>query len=611
VATLTPDSVSELRERLATDGEFFLRQCAKIIDKQRRLVPFDPNLEQVRFIKALEGQRARGEPQRAIICKARQIGFSTVTQGLLIQRTTQHANQRALVVAQDKDTAGSLFQIGELMYQHLPPSEELAIKPRIANRGRRKELYFGEPSRDERDAGNIGINSRYTVDTANEAEAGRGQTYTAIHASEVAFWVDIETKLLGLLSAVPNDPETLVVLESTANGNNFFRDLWDQAVDGQNGYIPFFSAWHDDPGYRRPFLDAEDRADFEGQVGEGPYGEDEPMLQERFGLDLEQLHWRRWKLDQPDMGGDLRKFRQEYPSYADEAFISTGHQVFDQRRVQTIVNRCLTVTDQLAEEGILRASGTTMRRGRHGMVEVPTGAEWVARADSGLGARYPFWRVWEQPSEEGRYIVVADPAEGEEVERGESDFHGIQVIDHVTRKHVARYRSRIDPDLAGDQVYFAALHWNQALIVVEKTGGYGMAMLRRIYFDYKYPRNLVYFRRAPESSRDREDDRLGWSTDRATKPIIVTTMTQVLREATDPGGDLDVVRDLETANELTSFMRDERGRTGARKGRHDDLLMPLMVGHEVATQVRPRPARKGSGTVSMLSQATRDRWSIR
>jgi hypothetical protein len=186
--------------------------------------------------------------------------------------------------------------------------------------------------------------------------------------------------------------------------------------------------------------------------------------------------------------------------------------------------------------------------------------------ETNLGQNHPFWRVWDQPKEDGRYIVVCDASEGEEVERGESDFHGIQVIDHNTRKQVARYRSRIDPDLVGDQVYLAALHWNHAIIVVEKTGGYGMAMLRRIYFDYKYPRPLVYFRRSHDSSRDREEDRLGWSTDRATKPLLVTTMTQVLREATDPGGDLDVVRDLETALEMTSVharrARPDRGEEG-------------------------------------------------
>jgi hypothetical protein len=610
MSTLAPDKLAELRERLAWDFPFFAEQCLRILPKKRALgmVPLALNDEQLRLDQALEKQRLNGEPQRAIVLKARRIGFSTYTQGKLIQHTTQHANHDALVVAQDKKTAGTLFSVGELMYRQLPQNPELGIKPTIANRSRRTALYFGNPSRLDADAGQIGINSSLVVDTANEMEAGRGQTYTAVHASEVAFWPDIETKLLGLLSTVPADPDTLVILESTANGNNFFRDLWDDAVDGKNGYIPFFAPWHEDEANRREFMTLSDRAEFASQLGQGPYGEDEPMLKDRFGLTLEQLHWRRWRIDQPDIAGDLRKFRQEFPAFAEEAFISTGQQVFDQRRVQTLVDRCPKVE---FEEGTLTASQTAMKRGRHGMVEIPTGALWTPREETNLGMNHPFWKIFQQPEQDGRYIVVCDASEGEEVERGESDFHGIQVIDHNTRKQVARYRSRIDPDLVGDQVYLAALHFNHAIVVVEKTGGYGMAMLRRIYFDYKYPRPLVYFRRSHDSSRDREEDRLGWSTDRATKPLLVTTMTQVLREATDPGGDLDVVRDLETALEMTSFMRDERGRTGARKGRHDDLLMPLMIAHQVAEEMQPKAVRRGAGTVSMLSDSVQRRWTIR
>jgi hypothetical protein len=163
-----------------------------------------------------------------------------------------------------------------------------------------------------------------------------------------------------------------------------------------------------------------------------------------------------------------------------------------------------------------------MRKGRHGMVEVPTGVKWVPRTEANLGPNHPYWRVWEEPTEDGRYIVVCDPSEGEEIERGESDFSRHPGPQPRHPGPGGGVPLRLDPDLVGLEVYLAALHWNRALIVVEKTGGYGTAMLRRIYFDFKYPRPLVYFRRSHDSSKDREEDRLGWSTDRATKPILVS-----------------------------------------------------------------------------------------
>jgi hypothetical protein len=233
----------------------------------------------------------------------------------------------------------------------------------------------------------------------------------------------------------------------------------------------------------------------------------------------------------------------------------------------------------------------------------------VPRKDTNYGPRHPFWRVWEPPVEDGRYIVVIDPAEGEEIERGESDYSAIQVLNHVDRTQAAEYRSRIDADLIGTEGFLAALHWNQAILVVEKTG-VGDALARKLYKDWKWPPNLFYRRKQAANVHDRESDDLGWSTDRKTKDWLVTTAIQTLRESVD-SGDLDVVRSRLLATEMTSFMRNERGQTAARKGRHDDLLMAWMIGHFVAGQMRPKSVRKGSGVVSMVSQGVRDRWAVR
>jgi hypothetical protein len=610
------DELAVLRSRLATDFEFFAANCLRIVDKQRRLVPFRLNDAQRRLVKQLEAQRDEGKPMRAQILKARRIGFSTLAQGLVIQSVTQQANHDALVVAQDKKTGGALFQMGQLMYSHLPPDPDLGIKPPIRSRRRKNSLEFGNPSRLSEDTGDVGINSSLTVDTAQELEAGRGQTLTEVHASEVAFWPDIETKLLGLLSAVPEDPQTLVLLESTANGNNFFRDLWDQAEDGANGYIPFFSPWQEDPANQLPFADDADREEFIQMVGSGPYGEEEPYLQERFQLTPEQLHWRRRRIDRPDIGGDLRKFHQEFPAYPKQAFISTGSHVFDQRRVQLFVDRTLRETDPRTPTesfpgpklGVLTPGRSKMQKGRSGMVEVPVEAKWTPADKTSLGLRHPYWRVWETPDPDGRYLVVIDPAEGEEIERGESDYSAIQVINHRTRDQAAEYRSRLDTDLVGMQGYLAALYWNQAIIVVEKTG-VGDGIARRLYHDFKWPASSFYRRKQLDSTRDREGANLGWSTDRKTKDMLVQTGTAVLRESAD-GGDWDVVRSRFLAEEMTSYMRDERGRTAARKGRHDDLLMAWMIGHEVAQIMRPRPHRKQQ-VKSMISDTVQRRWSVR
>jgi hypothetical protein len=249
------------------------------------------------------------------------------------------------------------------------------------------------------------------------------------------------------------------------------------------------------------------------------------MLQERFGLTSEQLHWRRWRIDQPDIGGDLRKFHQEFPAYPEQAFISTGSHVFDQRRVQMFVDRC---------------SRSPTRGRRIEGPKLPHPAERCAEGPARHGRGPDRREVDRRQGEPGARTTRTGgsgsnrtggrplhrrlrPSEGEEIERGESDFTASRSSTTSPASRSPSTAHGSTRTLSATQVYLAALHWNHALIVVEKTGGYGTAMLRRIYFDYKYPRPLVYFRRSHDSSRDREEDRLGWSTDRATKPILVTT----------------------------------------------------------------------------------------
>jgi hypothetical protein len=100
---------------------------------------------------------------RAIILKARQLGFSTWTEAKIAQRVTQLPYQNAVVVAHEVKAAGSIFNMTERMHTHLPTEEELglgfSIKPAIVGRSfsdnGRKHLAFGEPSRRLREAGPV------------------------------------------------------------------------------------------------------------------------------------------------------------------------------------------------------------------------------------------------------------------------------------------------------------------------------------------------------------------------------------------------------------------------------------------------------------------------
>lgn len=306
--------------------------CAKILDKSRLIVPAIAKPWQLELDDILEKQRAEGKPMRVIILKARKLGFSTWIALKFLQRVTQLLNQAAVVVAQDTDTAGTILDMGKRAWSHLPDEHELpvgfSIKPQMIHEGStkngRKHMIFGEKAKIARRHGAVD-DSIFEVDTAGSPAAGRGTTPNLLHLSEIAFWESTQArnKMLAMLEAVPYEPETIVAMESTANGLNHFYKRWVSAKEGnadpdRSGevYAPLFVPWWRDQNCSIRFGSDEGRERFVNSIGNtaemGEVAEDEPMLVELYGCTPEQLQWRRMKIqEQPDRA--VQTFNQENP----------------------------------------------------------------------------------------------------------------------------------------------------------------------------------------------------------------------------------------------------------------------------------------------------------
>ena len=587
-ATAAPQSeLDALRERLKEDFPFWAERLAKIAPKEGGpLIPFRLKPGQRELDEALEAQRKAGKPMRALVLKARQLGFSTYTQGKLIHRCTMRERYDAVVVAQDKKTGAKLYRMGERIWTNLP--EDPFLKPGVGGYRRSQNLHFVGDG-DWRQ-GEAYPDSTYLVDTAGEFQAGRGGTFRAVHASEVAFWDQIETKLTSLMAAVPDDPETLFIMESTANGYNAFKDRWDEASEGRGAWLAFFWPWWKDEEYSLAFASETEKEAF--RVGDStiPYAEEEPDLLANFDLTLEQLNWRRYTISSKG-GGDVRYFHQEYPSTPEEAFISTGQKVFDPYRVQQLIART-EVTDpkRPTEEnpgpqiGDFAAAATETMVDRSGNnIEVPTKALWVPRPQGVQNSEAPF-RLWLPPGEEAEavrnreFIVAADFSGGNTETTNETDYHAIQVIDHRTREQVAEYRSRIDPEDVAFILLLTCLFFNEAWAAPERTGGWGMPIIRILYLDYHYMR--IYRSKKFGNTAERLEKRLGWDTTQRTKPELVAGMAGLLKEGEDG------IKSRLLADEVRTYTRTEKGTTEAEPGKFDDLLMTYMIAQQVA---RERP----------------------
>jgi hypothetical protein len=132
-----------------------------------------------------------------------------------------------------------------------------------------------------------------------------------VHGSEVAFWPNAASHFAGVIQTVPDMPGTEIILESTANGvGGEFHERWQMAEAGQSDYEPIFIPWFWQEEYRRPIPSGFVLTEEEGKYATA------------YGLDPEQIAWRRAKISELK---DPLLFMQEYPANAAEAFQMTGH----------------------------------------------------------------------------------------------------------------------------------------------------------------------------------------------------------------------------------------------------------------------------------------------
>lgn len=283
-------------ERLKTDLQYFAENALKLRPKAGPIEPFVFNAAQLELHRRLEEQKAKTGMVRALVLKGRQMGVSTYVAARFYHKTIGSPGLRCVIIGHEKRASSNLFGIVKRYHDHLPDE----LRPSVGT-SNSEELIFDQ------------IDSGYLVSVATSEGSGRSATAQLLHGSEVAFWHDIPLQLAALFQIVPDLPETEIVIESTAFGFNDFHTMWRKAESGQSEFVPIFLPWSIEPGYRRP-VDADFQVDSE-----------EKKLAELYGLDKEQLAWRRAKISQL---GNASLFQQEYPLTASEAFISSNFDSF-------------------------------------------------------------------------------------------------------------------------------------------------------------------------------------------------------------------------------------------------------------------------------------------
>lgn len=479
------------------DFEWYSINCLKINSKLSGLVPFKLRKAQKRYNDHLKYDFKDGIV-RSLCLKPRQAGWSTFIAGRCFHKTSTGEGYKTLVMADKFDRTNEVFGIYKTYNKHLP----VPLKP-STSKDNDSEIVFDR------------LGSSISAETAQDKYAGRSTSRRCAHLSEYAFYpyaTDIDD---GVQNSIPLARGTEIFKESTANGmtgdGKAFYNLWLAAEAGESIYKPFFVAWYEIEDYAitppRGFVLNKQEMELIKICPE---------------ITNANLAWRRLKLSEylSEEGAILtpeERFKQDFPSYPDEAFRSTGRPVFDHERIKKHIN--------------------FLRNNPPPIVNAVITKKFLSL--------YPkMLTIFKAPEKGRKYVIGADVAEG--VSSG--DFsHGFIMRDDG--EQVGFFHGLLDPDHFGEVLVELGQFYNNALLVPEinNMGHTTLTAIKKRSYIH------VYMRKVFDEILDEETEKMGWRTTSSNKLSVISKLISAYRDA-----ELRIL-DINLLREMMSIKREDNG----------------------------------------------------
>lgn len=206
----------------------------------------------------------------------------------------------------------------------------------------------------------------------------------------------------------------------------------------------------------------------------------------------------------------------------------------------------------------------------------------IAKGDGPLTVwKLPVRKRFDEPTGKDlpahRYVLSLDASSG----RGR-DWSVLEVIDVEEFEQVAELRMKADTSLVAHEAYRLGRWYNDALIVPELTGGWGLAV-EQVLKTLRYPK--PYTRRTWDRLSQRYTDKTGWETSTKTRMVILEALETAIRER-DFG-----LYSLLAINEMGTFVYSDKEKAEAQPGCNDDSVMALALGIHIASTL-PRQLRR-------------------
>ena len=524
-----------LRDEIIAKPYLLIPIAFYIVDKKRNTVPFFFNEVQEDFISKLE---TLGTSKPFFVLKGRQQGFTSVITAIQLSFAIVRKNFSGFTMADRSDNTMAIFNDkARVVYDRLPtelkPSEKF---------NSRNEMFFDK------------LNSSWRIATATD-QVGRSRTLNFVHFSEVAFYeCDLAALQAGIGEAITAG--AIQVYETTANGFNQAKDLWDSETCHN-----LFYEWWRSPEYRS--------TEYEYLETQDPWLIERKKVLEAKGCDKEQITWYCKKYDSYL---DKNTIKQEYPITPTEAFVSSGDCVFDKEAINNQIARCVSLQAPRKGYFTYKKEAIPIPNSEGVMVDV----EWKIKDIEFVESRDGYIFLHEEPRvkvKDGEITHKAPYSLGGDTAGTGKDYFTGKVICNLDDKTVATlHKQYIDEDLYAEQMYCLGKYYHDALIGIEIN--YSRQPTRILQKKYNYPN--LYMRERLDGASDRSVMDYGFETTSRTKPIIIGELVELMRN--NPY----IEEDIPTLKEMTTFVKKENGKLEAIDGCHDDLVMAKAIAHFIS-----------------------------
>jgi hypothetical protein len=522
-------------DRLVADYEFWAETCVQIRDKLGRVRPFTLNRAQ-RRVGQIERQQLKERGRaRIFVLKARQGGISTDQQIRNLHQIWSQPNFDVMTFAHTDADTQKFFAITTRAIDHFPPE----FLPPLGDKATR-EVSFPE------------MDAIFYTGTAGAKRSGRSLTLKRFHGSEFALW-DKPRATLNRVTPAVVPQGSVITLETTASGyDSEAHNFWREAQQGANDYAPVFIPWWecDVDNYRLPLMEPDEL---------GALEPDEADLVARFGLDLEQIKWRR--SERRNMGPE---FATEYAEDEETCWAAPGGMFYDVELLKYLQAR----------------------------VPTPIATEWGGALE-----------VYGEPIPGERAVGGCDTAEGYTVgEPSKKDRSAFTIRAFPSRRLLVKFEDRsVQPeDLAGFLNTwgrkYGGVYW-----AIEKNA-HGITTLRQLRDHYRYPVQGIYHRRQQDAvSKESASDLIGWHTNEQTKALLLDYGRALLLAARDG---MATVPSASALRDAFAVRRDDKGKVSLNG---KDVLVSEML-CEVAHQSVPPPQKWWLGPMAPPERTPLTKW---